>query len=260
MAFAFKIDGERNPQIIKKILSGITVEKFEPKVGVKIKTGETDQTVEGNDDDEIIVENLLRTLPATNSIKFSFNVASFEKDDDRNFHIDFITAASNLRASNYSIKIADRNQTKKIAGKIVPAIATTTAMITGLVCMELIKLIQKKPLESFKNGYVNLALPLFTFSEPNPPPKHKSVPGKSKAIPEGWTLWDTITINGDITFQQLLDKIKADYKLNAVSIASGNSLVYNSYIPKFKDRLPKKVTDVWREINKRDFDPNQKFI
>jgi len=48
--------------------------------------------------------------------------------------------------------------------------------------------------------------------------------------------------------------------LNAVSIASGNSLVYNSYIAKFKDRLSLKVTDVWRTINKRDFDPKQNFI
>ena len=32
----------------------------------------------------------------------------FEKDDDTNHHIDFITAASNLRAENYTIEKADR--------------------------------------------------------------------------------------------------------------------------------------------------------
>jgi hypothetical protein len=32
-----------------------------------------------------------------------FNVVEFEKDDDTNFHIDFIHAAANLRARNYKI-------------------------------------------------------------------------------------------------------------------------------------------------------------
>ena len=37
----------------------------------------------------------------------------FEKDDDSNHHIDFITAASNIRAVQYGIQAADRLKTKK---------------------------------------------------------------------------------------------------------------------------------------------------
>ncbi len=33
--------------------------------------------------------------------------ADFEKDDDANFHIAFVTAAANLRCDNYSIKRTD---------------------------------------------------------------------------------------------------------------------------------------------------------
>lgn len=57
----------------------------------------------------------------------------FEKDDDLNGHMDFVQTASALRARMYSINAADRFQTKRIAGKIIPAIATATAAVAGLV-------------------------------------------------------------------------------------------------------------------------------
>lgn len=40
-------------------------------------------------------------LSAVDESKFRFEAADFEKDQDLNFHIDFISAASNLRAWNY---------------------------------------------------------------------------------------------------------------------------------------------------------------
>ena len=59
--------------------------------------------------------------------------AEFEKDDSTNHHIDFIHAAANLRARNYRLEECDKFRSKMIAGKIVPAIATTTATIVGAV-------------------------------------------------------------------------------------------------------------------------------
>jgi len=73
-------------------------------------------------------------LPSFRKMSIKCNqLISSSKDVDANFHIDFITATSNLRALNYSISPADRLKTKRIAGRIMPAIATTTASVSGLV-------------------------------------------------------------------------------------------------------------------------------
>ncbi len=70
----------------------------------------------------------------------SMKLIIFEKDDDTNFHIDFIASVSNLRARNYKIQEEERLKIKIIVGKIIPAMATTTAMVVGAVLNEILKL------------------------------------------------------------------------------------------------------------------------
>ena len=96
---------------------------------------------------------------------------------------------SNLRARNYKIEEVDNFKVKLIAGKIIPAIATTTAMVVGAVGIEVIKFLLNKKAEAFKNVTINLALPLWVFNDPLPPIQNEDkefdpiMCGPIKAVP-----------------------------------------------------------------------------
>ena len=139
-----------------------------------IKKDDKDTTPEAGELDEIILDNLSKELSQLQGSPGSkVHPIEFEKDDDTNGHIDFMTSVSNLRARNYKIKEAPRHKIKIIAGKIIPAIATTTAMIVGAVGLEIYKFLFNKKVEHLRNAFMNLAIPLFVFSEPMPAIKNK---------------------------------------------------------------------------------------
>ncbi|KAI0237342.1 Ubiquitin-like modifier-activating enzyme 6 [Lamellibrachia satsuma] len=164
---------------ITEVLTRVDVPEFRPS-SKPIETDESVKNDKSNQSEEIDydcdemksiadrINSLRKTVP---QVFQKMAPLSFEKDDDENGHIDFITAASNLRAAMYGVAEADRLRTKMIAGRIVPAIATTTATVSGLVTIELIKVVMKAPLEHYKNCFLNLAIPTVIFSEPGPAEK-----------------------------------------------------------------------------------------
>uniref|UniRef100_A0A8C7NY01 SUMO-activating enzyme subunit 2 n=1 Tax=Oncorhynchus mykiss TaxID=8022 RepID=A0A8C7NY01_ONCMY len=81
----------------------------------------------------------------------------WDKDDPP--AMDFVTAAANLRMYIFSMNMKSRFDIKSMAGNIIPAIATTNAVIAGLIVLEALKIL---------SGDVKQCRTIFLNKQPNP--------------------------------------------------------------------------------------------
>uniref|UniRef100_A0A8C9MQP3 E1 ubiquitin-activating enzyme n=1 Tax=Serinus canaria TaxID=9135 RepID=A0A8C9MQP3_SERCA len=131
-------------------------------------------------------------------------------------------------------------QSKLIAGKIIPAIATTTAAVVGLACLELFKLVQgHRRLSSYKNAFLNLALPFYYEVE--------------------WTLWDRFEVQGlqpdgqEMTLRQFLAYFKKEHRLEITMLSQGVSMLYSFFMPaaKLRERHDQPMTEIVTRVSKK---------
>merc|ERR1712242_453229 len=64
-----------------------------------------------------------------------------EWDKDDLPALNFVTACANIRMYIFNIQQKSRFEVKSMAGNIIPAIATTNAVIAGCIVMEAIKIL-----------------------------------------------------------------------------------------------------------------------
>jgi len=270
----FGIKGTWDDAFFLAFLPNVIVPDFKPKDGVKISADEKEEAKAKEnaaaDEDLMDVDaqcgQLIAQLPTAASLAgFSLTPVDFDKDIDE--HMMFVTACSNLRARNYRIPEADMHKSRLIAGKIIPAIATTTALVTGLVCLELYKTLQKKPLEAYKNGFVNLAISMFAFSEPQPP---ASTVGKIKRSADApleewkWTAWDKIDIHlgPAVTLKEFCDHFENELGLEVTMLSHGVSILYSFFQnkKKTKERMPMPVAKIAETVTGKPVPAGQKYM
>jgi len=86
-----------------------------------------------------------------------FNPKQYDKDMADINEINFIYYSSSLRANNYNIQLLDKIKIKIIAGKIMPALITSTASISGLLALQLYVLCQNNNIKNYRTGVIDLS-------------------------------------------------------------------------------------------------------
>nr|XP_047140870.1 ubiquitin-activating enzyme E1 1-like [Hydra vulgaris] len=146
-----------------------------------------------------------------------------EFDIRNNSHIEFVIAFAHIWADVLNIpkekqigninailskKVPPnipKNAECRIAGKIIPAIATTTSVVSGFVALELYKTIYGQlnktynTIQKYRYGSFNLAVQLFSFGE-SYPAKLTNIDGKL------YSIWTQINVDPDKTLGELLNE------------------------------------------------------
>lgn len=157
-------------------------------------------------------------------------IISFDKDDDDT--LDFVTAAANLRARIFDIEPKSKFDTKQMAGNIIPAIATTNAMIAGLCVLQAFKVL-KGDFARTKMIYLDRGnMSATAYDPPNPDCVVCSMAmARLRIDPDRATLRELV--------QDIL-KTSLAYS-DEISILSEVGLIYD---PDLEDNLDKKLVEL----------------
>lgn len=232
---------------IGKIISEMVFEPFKPKDSeikkikkdvAKMEKKEVNQEEELSEtealnalDEELKINtdlnDIIEKIDLQSSLK-RIRPEVFEKDVDSNGHVDLIYSLTSLRLQNYKLSEMDWMSVKLKAGRIVPALATTTATIAALQTIEAIKIIKKNKLDEFKNCFLNLAIPTMTLSEPGPVAKFKIHDELTVNVWDQWFF--SFGEKENNTLKHLLEFIESTYKLFVVDVLKDNKPIYLSAI------------------------------
>ncbi|PLB35626.1 E1 ubiquitin-activating protein ubaB [Aspergillus candidus] len=171
----------------------------------------------------------LQALP-TGDVK---PILVFDKDDVDT--LDFVTACANLRASVFGIDPKSKFDTKQMAGNIIPAIATTNAMIAGLCVLQAMKVLRGE-YDNAKMVFLERsgarAINSDSLKPPNPNcPVCSVAQGRLRIDPQRATVQDLVE---DILRLQL--GYGEEFSIN--------NQLGTFYDPDIEDNLPKKLSDL----------------
>lgn len=85
-----------------------------------------------------------------------------------------------------------------------------------------------QPLDAYRNTFVNLALPLFAFSDPIPPATKKVTLADRGEW--NYSLWDVIDVDiGNATLDELLAHLEKRLGMEVVMVCFGAAMLFTAY-------------------------------
>lgn len=182
--------------------------------------------------DELNSEEIISILIPIISLSPNASPIEFEKDDDELGHVQWISLCSNMRNFQYSIPQTDLWEVRKIAGNIIPALITTTSLISGFQILEFIRVVKLyntnkylekencKDIDIYKNRFVNLNINYLDGINPHMAQIYNLDDEKNVSV---WSNFITSTLNTN----EIINQIEANTKKKIEFMTQGNKTIYD---------------------------------
>ena len=224
--------------IFEYIKSGIIILNQIFNTNIDIEINDINKILENNnlqikyDLDKINSEEIIEILlPIFNKVPIT-NPIDFDKDNDELCHVYWINLSANMRNIQYSIEQTNIYETRRIAGNIIPAMITTTAVISGFQILEYIRILKlykknkyinndkKEDIDLFKNRFINLNINYYDGITPSIVLNHKLYDNKFISV------WTKFIINSFDTLE-IINKIESDTQKKIEFMTINNKTVYD---------------------------------
>jgi ubiquitin-activating enzyme E1 len=229
-AFVYGLKGTSDENYYKKTADAVVVPQFTPKSGVRIQVNENEEDPEAAAGDGD-ASSIVKKLPTPSSLAgYRLNPVEFEKDDDTNFHIDFITAASNYEppttVSPLPIVTPPSRSLERSFPPSPPQLHSSPAW-SAWSCTR-----SSTARRTSSRTRTDSSTWLFPSSvSPSPSPR----PRRNTRIRNG-RLWDRIEFKGDPTLKEFVGWFKKELNLDILMVSEGVSMLWSSFVGKKKVR------------------------
>ena len=195
---------------------------------------------------------------------------NFEKDNPELYHIQFVYFLANLKAKAYKIPFCDKYYILEYVGKIAPTTITSTAVVAGFMCLQMIGLVINKMLNFSQNNIdikeyddiddeelIDNCLHNLCFNLKNNFFVLESLYDQvfsnswkiNKLIPEKFSRWYKILERGNKTIEEFNNYIKEKYGVDITLILSAEDdrIIFQKINKnKFNRRLKNKLDEMER--------------
>ena len=172
------------------------------------------------------------------------DLGSLEWDKDDADALDFVTAAANLRSLCYGIEQLSRFDVKQKAGNIIAAIATTNAIVAGLIVLEALKII---------NGEFDACRFTYLYKEPNSAGRLLSsvkLEDKSPACFVCSQSFVDLQVTESFTLGDLVKEVLGGhFGMTSPNIMAGDSLLYESPLDGEEDEMAGQLRKTFSDVH-----------